>query len=64
MKFGLPSGRNRCRSGGGAEVADFERPGTAQLAATWALSQLGEGMHGADVPPEALPPLKHQGIRV
>lgn len=45
-------------------MADFERPGTAQLAATWALSQLGEGMHGADVPPEALPPLKHQGIRV
>lgn len=65
MKFGLPSERrNQCRSGGRAEVADFKRPSMEESTATWVLSQLEERICGADLPPEASPPLKHQGIRV
>lgn len=65
VKQGLPSRRrNQCCSGGGAEVANFKRLSTRRSAATWVLSQTGARLHGADLLPEASPPLKHQGIRV
>lgn len=65
VKLGLPSRRrHQCCSGRGAEVANSKRLITGRSAATWVLSQTGARLHGANLLPEAPPPLKHQGIRV